>query len=76
MHDIYSSRCTRPRQEVPGNKGGPFCMGAQIIAGVLPYKNLIPVSEYFLPGTSKISEYRRYGIAVVFTILIRWPVER
>jgi len=30
-------------------------MRAQIIAGGLSYKNLIPVSGYFLPGTSKLS---------------------
>jgi len=46
---------TRPRQEVPGNRGGQFCMSAQIIAGGLPYENLIPVSGYFLPGTSSIA---------------------
>ena len=28
------------------------CMGAQTIAGVLPYIFLIPAFEYFLPGTS------------------------
>jgi len=27
-------------------------MSAQIIAGGLLYKNIIPVSGYFLPGTS------------------------
>ena len=53
--DLSSFYGTRPRQEVPGNRGGQFCMSAQIIAGGLPYENLIPVSGYFLPGTSSTS---------------------
>jgi len=41
-----------PGKKYPERGGGQFCMGARITAGVLPYKNLIPVSGYFLPGTS------------------------
>jgi len=48
---MYSSQARSTRKQ-----GGQFCLSAQIIAGGLSYKykNLIPVSGYFLPGTSSL----------------------
>jgi len=43
---------TRPPQEVPENRGGIFCMGAQTRTDILPYMSLIPVFGYFMRGTS------------------------
>ena len=43
---------TCPRQEVPANRGGSFCMSARTRTDILPYIFLIPVCGYFLPGTS------------------------
>jgi len=47
VHIMMQGNNTRLRQEIPGNRGGQFCMSAQIIAGGLLYKNLI-----LFPGTS------------------------
>ena len=44
---------TCPRQEVPANRGGLFCMSAQTRTDVLPYIFLILVCGYLLPGTSR-----------------------
>jgi len=46
---------TRPPQEVPENRGGIFCMGAQTRTDILPYMSLIPVFGYFMRGTSTVS---------------------
>ena len=43
---------TRPPKEVPENRGGIFCMGAQICTDILPYISITPVFGYFFRGTS------------------------
>jgi len=52
METWLENTSTRPPQEVPGNRGGIFCMGAQTRTDILPYMSLIPVFGYFMRGTS------------------------
>ena len=54
-HIGTTSVVTRPPQEVPENRGGIFCMGAQTRTDILPYMSLIPVFGYFMRGTSSVA---------------------